>query len=101
VPAERFATEIEASAYFIVAEALTNVVKHAAATRADVTARVEGMLLLVEVRDDGVGGADNGGHGLVGIGDRVTALGGCLEIDSPAGGGTRIVATLPLATGAA
>jgi signal transduction histidine kinase len=101
LPAERFATEIEASAYFIVAEALTNVVKHAAATRADVTARVEGMLLLVEVRDDGVGGADNGGHGLVGIGDRVTALGGCLEIDSPAGGGTRIVATLPLATGAA
>jgi signal transduction histidine kinase len=82
VPAERFATEIEASAYFIVAEALTNVVKHAAATRADVTAAVEGKLLRVEVRDDGVGGADNGGHGLVGIGDRATALGGRLEIES-------------------
>jgi signal transduction histidine kinase len=53
-------------------------------------------MLRVEVRDDGIGGADPGGHGLVGIGDRVTALGGRLEIDSPAGGGTLVAAALPL-----
>jgi signal transduction histidine kinase len=96
VPNERFPAEIEASAYFIVAEALTNVVKHAHAGRAEVRARVEDGMLHVEVRDDGSGGADPGGHGLVAIGDRVTALGGRLEIESPAGGGTLLAATLPL-----
>jgi signal transduction histidine kinase len=93
---KRFPAEIEASAYFIVAEALTNVVKHAQAGRADVKAYVEEDVLHVEVRDDGIGGADPDGHGLVGIGDRVTALGGRLEIESPAGGGTLVSATLPL-----
>jgi signal transduction histidine kinase len=96
VPAERFPAEIEASAYFIVAEALTNVVKHSNATHAEVTASAEDGMLQVEVRDDGVGGADPGGHGLVGMGDRVTALGGRLEIESPAGGGTLVAAMLPL-----
>ena len=96
VPAERFRAEIEASAYFIVAEALTNVVKHARAERAEVRATVQDGMLQVEVRDDGVGGADPGGHGLVGMGDRVTALGGRLAIESPAGGGTLVSATLPL-----
>jgi PAS domain S-box-containing protein len=100
VPAMRFTPEIEASAYFITAEALTNVVKHAHATRAEVTASVQDGALRVEVRDDGVGGADRDGHGLVGMSDRVTALGGRLEIDSPAGGGTRLTATLPLPGGA-
>jgi PAS domain S-box-containing protein len=99
VPAERFPAEIEASAYFIVAEALTNVMKHAHAESADVKASVQDGMLHVEVRDDGIGGADPGGHGLVGMGDRVTALGGRLKIDSPAGGGTLVAATLPLSGG--
>jgi signal transduction histidine kinase len=99
VPAERFPADIEASAYFIVAEALTNVVKHAHAARAEVRASVEDGMPQVEVRDDGIGGADPRGHGLVGIGDRVTALGGRLEIESPSGGGTLLAATLPLTAG--
>jgi PAS domain S-box-containing protein len=99
VPAERFAAEIEASAYFVVAEALTNVVKHSRATRAEVSVSADEGLLQVEVRDDGIGGADPAGHGLVGIGDRVSALGGRLEVASPPGGGTLLSATLPLAAG--
>ena len=99
VPAERVPAAIEASAYFIVAEALTNVVKHAHAEHAQVTVSVQNGLLHVQVRDDGIGGADPDGHGLVGLGDRATALGGRLEIESPPGGGTLLVATLPLPTG--
>jgi signal transduction histidine kinase/PAS domain-containing protein len=96
VPAERLPAEIEASAYFIVAEALTNVVKHAQAGRAEVRASVQDGMLRVEVQDDGIGGADPNGHGLVGIGDRATALGGRLRIESPPSGGTLVAATLPL-----
>ena len=96
VPVDRFPAEIEASAYFVVAEALTNLVKHAQAARVDVTGSVEGGMLRIEIRDDGIGGADRDGHGVVGMGDRVTALGGRLDIDSPVGGGTRVVASLPL-----
>ena len=96
VPAERFAGEVEASAYFVVAEALTNVVKHARAEHAEVTASADDGTLCVEVRDDGRGGADPGGHGLVGMADRVTALGGQLEVDSAPGEGTRVRATFPL-----
>jgi signal transduction histidine kinase len=96
VPDERFPHEIEASAYFIVAEALTNVVKHSRATRAEVRTSVEDGTLRLEVRDDGIGGADPSGHGLVGLDDRATALGGRLEIESPPGGGTLVTATLPL-----
>jgi signal transduction histidine kinase len=99
VSSERLAPDIEASAYFIVAEALTNVVKHARATRATVTAAVDDDVLTLEVRDDGVGGADPEGHGLVGIADRVDALGGQLRIDSADGGGTLLAARLPLSTG--
>jgi signal transduction histidine kinase len=99
VPDERFPAEIEASAYFIVAEALTNVVKHSHAQHADVTASVHDGLLQVEVRDDGIGGADPGGHGLVGMVDRVAALGGRLSLESPAGGGTLVAARLPLSAG--
>ncbi len=99
VPDERLPAEIEASAYFIVAEALTNVVKHSHAGRAEVTASREDGMLRVAVRDNGAGGADPGGHGLVGMRDRVTTLGGRLEIDSPAGGGTLVAATLPLSAG--
>jgi signal transduction histidine kinase len=96
IPGERFSAEIEASAYFIVAEALTNVVKHAHAEHAEVRVSVANGTLHVEVQDDGVGGADPNGHGLVGMGDRVTALGGGLEIQSPVGDGTIVAATLPL-----
>jgi signal transduction histidine kinase len=99
VPAERFPAEIEASAYFIVAEALTNVVKHAHANVAEVRASVEDGTLHVEVRDDGKGGADPHGHGLVGLDDRANALGGRLEVESPARGGTLVTATLPLSGG--
>jgi signal transduction histidine kinase len=96
IPAERFPAEIEASAYFVVAEALTNVMKHSHAERAEVRACVEDGMLQVEVRDDGVGGADPTGHGLVGLGDRVTAIGGQLRVESPASGGTLLAAGLPL-----
>jgi signal transduction histidine kinase len=96
VPAERFPAEIEASAYFVVAEALTNVVKHSRAGSAAVRAFVDGPVLRVEVRDDGLGGADPDGHGLTGLGDRVTALGGQFSVESPAGAGTVVSATLPL-----
>jgi len=96
VPDARLAPEIEASAYFIVAEALTNVAKHARATRAWVTAAIDDALLRVEVRDDGVGGADPAGNGLVGLSDRAAALGGRLHVDSPAGGGTVLAAELPI-----
>jgi signal transduction histidine kinase len=93
---ERYDEEIEATAYFMVAEALTNVVKHANAGYAAVTATTRDGVLRLEVRDDGIGGADASGHGLVGMRDRVTALGGRLEIDSPPGGGTLVAATFPL-----
>jgi signal transduction histidine kinase len=97
VPRTRLPPELESSAYFIVAEALTNVVKHSQATSAEVTLTLSGGTLTVEVRDDGVGGADAGGYGLLGIADRAAALGGRLRIDSPPGEGTVLTAALPLA----
>jgi signal transduction histidine kinase len=96
VPLERLAPEIEASAYFVIAEALTNVAKHSHARHAEVKVRAEGGVLHVDISDDGVGGARPDGSGLVGLNDRLTALGGRLRVDSPLGGGTRITATLPL-----
>jgi PAS domain S-box-containing protein len=96
---ERLPTDIEASAYFIVAEALTNVVKHAGASRATVRVGLDAGVLTVEVGDDGVGGADPTGHGLMGVADRVDALGGTLEIRSPAGQGMTLRVELPSRTG--
>jgi signal transduction histidine kinase len=96
VTEQRFTPEIEASAYFVVAEALTNVAKHARARQAHVTASVDDDDLHVAVCDDGVGGAQPNGTGLVGLHDRIVALGGQLEIESPPGHGTRIIATLPV-----
>ena len=96
IVAKRFPAEIEASAYFVVAEALTNVVKHSRATRAAVRVYEHDRLLHVEVRDDGIGGADPNGHGLIGMRDRVTAHGGALKVESPVGGGTLVMATLPI-----
>jgi PAS domain S-box-containing protein len=99
VTRERLLADIEASAYFIVAEALTNVVKHAQATRAVVRAGVEDGVLALEVSDDGVGGADPLGHGLVGIADRVDALGGQMSISSAKSKGTVLAVRLPVSTG--
>jgi signal transduction histidine kinase len=84
-----------ATAYFVAAEALTNVAKHARAGRAEVTARVENGTLRVRVRDDGVGGARPDGSGLVGLGDRLAALDGRLRVESPPGGGTLVAADIP------
>jgi signal transduction histidine kinase len=74
--------------------------KHSHAERAEVRVSVDDGVLHVDVRDDGIGGADPDGHGLTGMRDRVTALGGQLDIESPAGCGTLLSATLPLSNGA-
>jgi signal transduction histidine kinase len=97
VTGERFSAGIEATAYFVVAEALTNVAKHARAGRAEVTARVEHDTLQVRVRDDGVGGARPEGSGLAGLGDRLAALNGHFQVESPPGAGTLVAADIPLA----
>jgi signal transduction histidine kinase len=96
VAGERLPAEIEASAYFVVAEALANVVKHSRAQSAEVRAAVEDSVLRLDIRDDGVGGADPDGTGLLGLNDRLTALGGRLRVESPPGRGTVLTATLPL-----
>jgi PAS domain S-box-containing protein len=100
VPAERLAPTVEATAYFTVAEALTNVAKYARADEATARLAIDGESLVVEVCDDGVGGARAAaGSGLSGLADRVTAIGGTLEVISPEGGGTRVRAVLPLRDG--
>ncbi|MDX6726307.1 MAG: hypothetical protein QOK49_1112 [Baekduia sp.] len=96
VPGQRLPAPIEATAYFVVAEALTNVVKHAHASTASVSAVVGDHTLHVEVRDDGIGGARRDGSGIMGLGDRVKVLDGRLVIVSPEAGGTRVIADLPL-----
>jgi signal transduction histidine kinase len=97
VTVDRLPAGVEATAYFVISEALTNVVKHAGATGARVLALVENEQLRVEVRDDGIGGARGShGTGLGGLEDRLAALGGELVVDSPMGAGTRVRATLPL-----
>jgi PAS domain S-box-containing protein len=86
----------EATAYFVLAEALTNVVKHAGATHADVRVALEDTTLRIAVRDDGDGGARPDGSGLTGLRDRLEALDGRLRIDSPPGRGTLLMAEIPL-----
>jgi GAF domain-containing protein len=92
----RLPTAVEATAYFVVAEALTNVAKHARAGRAEVMARIADGALAVQVRDDGIGGARPEGSGLVGLADRLAALDGELRVDSPADGGTLVTVAIPL-----
>jgi PAS domain S-box-containing protein len=96
VPDGRFPMPVEAAAYFIVAEGLTNVARHAeGASRAEVDVTLADGCLVVEVGDDGAGAATLDGSGLRGLSDRVAALGGELEVTSPAGGGTRLRAVIP------
>jgi signal transduction histidine kinase len=97
LPDRRLSPAVEATAYFVVSEALANVAKYASATRATVSVECPGNSLRVEVADDGVGGADpSSGSGLRGLADRVAAVGGNLSVVSPTGGGTRVVAEIPL-----
>jgi signal transduction histidine kinase len=94
--AERPPPAVESAAYFVVNEALTNVARHAHATRAHVSIARAGSRLVVEVRDDGIGGADaNRGSGLQGLRDRVAGLGGTMYVISPGGGPTTISVELP------
>ena len=94
--AGRLDAGIEAAAYFVVSEALTNVAKYADARTVNVALRTANGTLLVTIADDGVGGADlDGGSGLRGLADRVQAVGGVIEVSSPPGEGTRLCARLP------
>jgi signal transduction histidine kinase len=93
---DRLPLTIEATAYFVVAEALTNVTKYAQASKISIEVSRNNGILAIHVTDDGVGGARIGaGSGLTGLLDRVAALGGSLRVDSPVEGGTRIHAKLP------
>jgi signal transduction histidine kinase len=96
VAPERQPSAVEATAYFVMAEALTNVAKHSGARCATVSARVEDGALRVQVRDDGDGGARPDGPGLLGLRDRLATHGGTLGVDSPPAGGTTVSATIPL-----
>ena len=97
---ERLPEHIEATAYYIVSEALTNVAKHAGAERARVSVHRDGAVLRCEVSDDGRGGADtSGGTGILGLRDRAEAAGGTLALVSPPGRGTVVTAVLPLVDG--
>ena len=96
--AERPPEAVEVAAYYVIAESLTNVAKYARASHASVEVRALGDRLLIAVSDDGVGGADIGaGSGLLGLEDRVAALGGRLHIESPRGRGTSVRADVPIA----
>jgi signal transduction histidine kinase len=95
---DRLADQVEATAYFVVAEALTNTAKYAHATTGRVEIRREGGELVVDVTDDGRGGAAlEAGTGLRGLGDRLSAIDGTLTVTSPPGEGTHLQARLPWA----
>jgi signal transduction histidine kinase len=96
-PMERLPQAVETAAYYVVAEALANAIKHASASVAQVGLEVRDRTLRVSIRDDGVGGADPAqGSGLVGLRDRVEALGGTIALTSPPGQGTSMVLELPV-----
>jgi|Tabmets5t2r1_1033131.scaffolds.fasta_scaffold02438_2 signal transduction histidine kinase len=97
LPGDRLPEPVETAAYYLVAEALTNVARHAHASVVTVSLTRIGDSVRIEVRDDGSGGADTGhGSGLRGLADRLEALGGRLELDSPPGAGTILIGELPL-----
>jgi signal transduction histidine kinase len=96
---ERLPTPVEAAAYYIASEALTNVAKHGHATVVELTAAHDDGILTLEVRDDGIGGVDaTRGSGILGLTDRVEALGGTISIDSPPRHGTTLSVRLPVTT---
>jgi signal transduction histidine kinase len=92
----RLPRAVEATAYFVVAEALTNVAKHSQAERAGVSAHVDDGILQLQVHDDGIGGARRDGTGLVGLSDRLAAFEGNLRVVNPAQGGTVVEASIPV-----
>jgi signal transduction histidine kinase len=94
---DRLPEPVEVAAYYVVSEALTNAAKHAGASAASVGLERSNGSLRVSIRDDGVGGADpSQGSGLVGLSDRVEALGGHIQVASPPGAGTSIVVEIPV-----
>jgi signal transduction histidine kinase len=93
----RLPASIEVAAYYVMSEALANAAKHAQASRIDISVTPRDGRLMLSIRDDGIGGADRSrGSGLVGLTDRVEALGGSISVESPPGAGTRIASELPL-----
>jgi signal transduction histidine kinase len=96
VPDRRYPPPVEAATYFVIAEALTNTVKHACATRSHISVQEHDDTLVVDIDDDGRGGANLRGSGLPGMKDRIDALGGAFHLDSPPGRGTRLRVGLPL-----
>jgi signal transduction histidine kinase len=97
LPTERLPEHVELTAYFVISEALTNIAKYAAASRASITVSKHDGRLTLEVRDDGVGGADiESGTGLRGLADRLEAIDGRLEVESEPGSGTTLRASMPL-----
>jgi signal transduction histidine kinase len=87
--------EIEAILYYVAAEAITNAMKHSGSTRIEVSMMKEGGDILLRIADDGRGGADSSGSGLLGLADRVAARGGRLRVESPPGAGTTLTAVIP------
>jgi PAS domain S-box-containing protein len=99
---ERLPDNVEVTAYYVVSEALTNAAKHAQATEVHITVEVNGQRIVLTIRDDGAGGADpSRGSGLIGLHDRVAALGGTLTVQSGPGTGTVLIARIPVAATAA
>ncbi len=97
VPESRLPEPIEVAFYYVAAESLANIAKYAHATSVSLSLATDGEVAMLRVRDDGVGGADAArGSGFAGLADRMEALGGALEVDSPAGVGTTVTATVPL-----
>jgi signal transduction histidine kinase len=97
IGAGRVPASTETAGYFVCCEALTNIARHARASQAWIRIRRDDGSLVIEIEDDGVGGARvGGGSGLRGLADRVAALGGTIEVDSPPGSGTRLTIELPL-----
>ena len=97
LPEQRMPAQVEAAAYYVVSESLANVAKYSGASRVDISIVCQNGWAFVEVGDDGAGGADPGrGSGLLGLADRVEALAGNLDVESPAGSGTRVRARIPL-----
>ena len=98
LPGERLPEAVELAAYFVVSEALTNVAKYAQASHATVNVDRDNGRVVVEVKDDGVGGADPAnGTGLRGLADRLAVIEGRLDVDSRAGSGTTVIARIPCA----